>query len=64
MIASSDAGTRSQNGQKKTPRSSHMAAHTAQNATHRARQSRPPEARFLGIAITPRNNDATPPAAT
>jgi hypothetical protein len=30
-----------------------MAAHTAQNATHRARQSRPPERRLSGIAITP-----------
>jgi hypothetical protein len=53
MIASSDAGTSSQNGQKKTPRSSQMAAHTTQNATHRARQSRPPKGRFSGIAITP-----------
>jgi hypothetical protein len=53
MIASSDAGTSSQKGQKKTPRSSHMAAHTAQNTTHSERQSRPPEGRFSGIAITP-----------
>lgn len=53
MIAISDAGTRSQNGQKKTPRSSHMAAHMAQNATQRARQSGPLEGRFSGTAITP-----------
>ena len=53
MIASSDVGTSTQKGQKKTPSSSHMAAHTTQNATHRARQSRPPEGRLSGIAITP-----------
>jgi hypothetical protein len=53
MIASSDIGTSTQNGQKNTPRSSHIPAHTAQSATHRVRQSGLPDGRFLGIAITP-----------
>jgi hypothetical protein len=64
MIASSDTGTSSQNGQKKTPKSSHMAAQSAQNATHRARRSRLPEARFLGIAITPVITTLRCPATT
>jgi pyridoxamine 5'-phosphate oxidase family protein len=53
MIASSDIGTSTQNGQKNTPRSSHMAAHMAQSATHRPRHSGLPDGRFFGIAITP-----------
>jgi hypothetical protein len=59
MIASSDNGTSSQNGQKKIPSSSQLPAHTTQNATHRSCQDQP-EGRFLGIAITPVAINATP----
>jgi hypothetical protein len=41
MIASSDAGTSTQNGQKKIPRMSQIAAHTTQKVTHRERQTPP-----------------------